>query len=115
MKDKIKLEDTASGISGRDPDDRLLRYKSNIRKSYFFTVLMSFHLISGILLPFFMEWGGLTFFEVMLIQGFFTLMILVFEIPCGAISDYFSRRLSLILGAVGHLQPQLDHYIYLNF
>jgi MFS family permease len=59
-----------------------------------------FHLISGVLLPFFLTWGRLTFVEVMFLQSYFTIMILVFEIPCGAIADYISRKFSLMLGAL---------------
>ena len=61
---------------------------------------MGLHLISGVLLPFFLTWGKLTFIEVMFLQSYFTLMILIFEIPCGAIADYISRKFSLILGAL---------------
>lgn len=61
---------------------------------------MGFHFISGVLLPFFMTWGKLTFMEVMFLQSYFTMMILVLEIPCGAIADYLSRKLSLTLGAI---------------
>lgn len=60
---------------------------------------MGLHLISGVLIPFFLTWGKLTFIEVMLLQSYFTIMILTFEIPCGAIADYISRKVSLILGA----------------
>jgi DHA3 family tetracycline resistance protein-like MFS transporter len=76
------------------------KWKSNIRKSYIFHFLMGLHLVSGVLLPFFMTWGKLVFVEVMFLQSYFTMMILVFEIPCGAIADYISRKFSLILGAL---------------
>ncbi|MFX0105615.1 MAG: MFS transporter, partial [Candidatus Hodarchaeota archaeon] len=76
------------------------KWKSNIWKSYLIQFVEGFHLISGILLPFFLTWGKLTFVEVMFLQSYFTIMILVFEIPCGAIADYISRKFSLILGAL---------------
>jgi fucose permease len=50
-------------------------------------------------MPFFLDWGGLNFVQVMLVQSYCTIMVLIFEIPCGAIADYLSRKLSLILGA----------------
>ena len=78
----------------------LNKWESNIRKSYFFHFFMGLHLISGVLLPFFLTWGKLTFVEVMLLQSYITIMILIFEIPCGAIADYISRKVSLILGAL---------------
>jgi len=76
------------------------KWKSNIWKSYLIHFIEGFHLISGILLPFFLTWGKLTFIEVMFLQSYFTVMILVFEVPCGAIADYISRKFSLLLGAL---------------
>ena len=48
----------------------------------------------------------------MSLQSFFTLMILVLEIPCGAIADYISRKVSLILGA---LSTALAALVYGSF
>jgi MFS family permease len=76
------------------------KWRSNIWKSYIFHFFMGLHLISGVLLPFFLRWGKLTFVEVMFLQSYFTMMILLFEIPCGAIADYMSRKFSLMLGSL---------------
>ena len=76
------------------------KWKQNIWKSYLIHFFEGFQMISGILLPFFLTWGKLTFVEVMFLQSYFTIMILLFEIPCGAIADYISRKFSLMLGAL---------------
>ncbi|MBD3194769.1 MAG: hypothetical protein GF317_06925, partial [Candidatus Lokiarchaeota archaeon] len=60
-------------------------WKHNIWKVYIYEIFIAFHLISGVLIPFFVDWGGLEFVEIMFLQSYFTTMILVFEIPCGAI------------------------------
>ncbi|MBD3198274.1 MAG: MFS transporter, partial [Candidatus Lokiarchaeota archaeon] len=73
---------------------------------------IAFHLISGVLIPFFVDWGGLEFVEIMFLQSYFTTMILVFEIPCGAISDYISKKFSLILGAIVNTFATLVYSIY---
>lgn len=92
--------DTSEEIQNEtDNRIKLHKWESNIWKSYIFHFFMGLHLISGVLLPFFLTWGRLTFIDVMFLQSYFTLMILVFEIPCGAIADYISRKFSLILGA----------------
>jgi MFS family permease len=78
------------------------KWNWNIRKVYLFQFLINFHLIGGVLVPFFTDWGQLTFFEVMCLESYFTVMILVFEIPCGAISDYTSRKFSLILAGIAN-------------
>jgi len=76
----------------------LKTWKWNIKKLYLFQFLMNFHLISGVLIPFFIQWGKLSFFEIMCLESYFTIMILIFEIPCGAIADYISRKFMLFLG-----------------
>ena len=93
-------------------ENRTINWKSNILKLYMFNFMMGFHMISGVLLPFFLTWGKLTFVEIMSLQSFFTLMILVLEIPCGAIADYISRKFSLILGA---LSTALAALVYGSF
>jgi len=90
------------------------KWKSNIWKSYLIHFIEGFHLISGILLPFFLTWGKLSFVEVMFLQSYFTVMILVFEIPCGAIADYISRKFSLILGALSTAFAALIYGSYPN-
>ncbi|MFW9828393.1 MAG: MFS transporter [Candidatus Thorarchaeota archaeon] len=92
-KSSLDLESTISHIN-------LGKWRANIWKSYLINFIEGFHLISGILLPFFLTWGNLSFVEVMFLQSYFTIMILVFEIPCGAVADYISRKFSLILGAL---------------
>ncbi len=87
-------------LSQLELESNRAEYNSNIWNLYLFHFFAGCHLISGILLPFFLGWGRLTFVEVMILQGYFTIMIFVFEIPCGAISDYLSKKLSLILGGM---------------
>jgi MFS family permease len=84
----------------KDLQANMSKWKSNIWKSYLIQFFMGCHLIAGVLLPFFLMWGKISFVEVMFLQSYFTVMILIFEIPCGAIADHFSRKLSLILGTL---------------
>lgn len=51
-------------------------------------------------MPFFMDWGGLTYTQVMLLQSWFMLCVFLMEIPTGAVSDYFGRKTSLILACL---------------
>jgi MFS family permease len=95
-----KLGESPLESKGEEIDIYLKKWRSNIWKTYLIHFIEGFHLISGILLPFFLTWGRISFVEVMFLQSYFTIMILVFEIPCGAIADYISRKFSLILGAV---------------
>ena len=92
----------------------LKSWKFNILKLYLFNFMMGFHMISGVLLPFFLTWGKLSFVEIMVLQSFFTLMILVLEIPCGAIADYVSRKFSLVLGALSNALAAIVYGSYSN-
>ena len=100
-----------------EPESKGLDIHKNIRKLYLYQFFMNFMLITGILIPFFLTWGGLTFVEVMYLESLFTIMIFVFEVPCGAISDYFSRRSSLALagvtGSIGVIVYTLYPSIYI--
>jgi MFS family permease len=42
------------------------------------------------------------------------MMIMVFEIPCGAVSDYISRKFSLLLGGVSNIIAVLIYISYAN-
>lgn len=99
LKEYLKENDLQSQ-KGKSAYLNLGKWKLNIWKSYIFHFFMGLHLISGVLLPFFMSWGKLSFVEIMFLQSFFTLMVLILEIPCGAIADYLSRKFSLTLGAI---------------
>ncbi len=84
----------------KEPQRNGYNFEANLWKSNLFQLFAGFHLISGVLLPFFLLWGKITFIEIMLLQSYFTVMIVIFEIPCGAISDYISRKFSLFLGGI---------------
>lgn len=76
-----------------------MSYKSNLWKIYLFTFFFNLHFIGGVLIPFFTDWGGLSFFQIMILQSWFMLWIFLLELPTGTIADYFGRKQSLILAA----------------
>ncbi|MFX1452855.1 MAG: MFS transporter [Promethearchaeota archaeon] len=100
MSELEKTNEIGMNIKKVETEFSGINFQANIWKSYLVSFFRGFHFISGVLLPFFLGWGKLTFVEVMLLQSYFTIMIVLFEIPCGAISDYISRKFSLFLGAV---------------
>ncbi|MBT4824451.1 MFS transporter [Candidatus Woesearchaeota archaeon] len=75
-------------------------YSSNIWKMYMYRLLLSFHFIGGILVPFFMDWGGISFTQLMLLQSVFVFSIFLLEVPTGAIADHFGRKTSLVLSGL---------------
>ncbi len=81
------------------------RVQQNIRSTvwryYAFTFLRSFMLFIGVLVPFYTLYGGLTLFQVQLIQSWFVLWVFLLEVPTGAVADRLGRKVSLLLGAFG--------------
>lgn len=75
------------------------RFESNIGKLYLFKFLTGLHFIAGVLVPFFTQWGRLSFTQIMIVQAWFMVWIVLFEIPTGGIADRFGKKLSLALGA----------------
>ncbi|MFW9987226.1 MAG: MFS transporter [Candidatus Odinarchaeota archaeon] len=109
-----ELVESSLELNSRENSVRSNKWKNNIWKLYLIHFIEGFHLISGILIPFFLTWGKLTFVDVMILQSYFTVMILVFEIPCGAIADCISRKFSLLLGALSIAFAALIYGSYPN-
>jgi MFS family permease len=65
---------------------------------YLFSFLRNFMLLSGILVPFFTQWGQLNLFQIQLLQSWFVLWVFLLEVPTGAIADRFGRKISICLG-----------------
>ena len=100
MSELEKNKEIGKVLPEKEPQLIGYNFESNLWKLHLFQLFAGFHLISGVLLPFFLLWGKITFIEIMLLQSYFTIMIVIFEIPCGAISDYISRKFSLFLGGL---------------
>lgn len=90
-------------------------YKANIKVMYAFKFLLSLHFIGGVLVPFFLDWGQITFTQIMILQSVFVFSIFLLEIPTGAIADYFGRKTSLILAAVTTAIGAIVYTITPNF
>ncbi|MFX1470112.1 MAG: MFS transporter [Promethearchaeota archaeon] len=61
---------------------------------------MGIHTVRAVFIPYDVIWGGLTFFQIMILQSYFTFMIFLFEIPSGAIADFLGRNRALTLSAL---------------
>ncbi len=90
-------------------------YKSNIFKIYIFSFILGIHTVRGVYIPFMLSWGGLSFFQVMILQSYFTAMIVVFEIPSGAIADFLGRKTALTLSALSVASAAFTYSIFPNF
>ncbi|MBU3896397.1 MAG: MFS transporter [Nanoarchaeota archaeon] len=75
-------------------------YNANIWKMYIFKFMSSFHLIGAVMVPFFTEWGNISFSQIMILQSWFMLWMFILEIPTGTVADFIGRKQSLVLGAM---------------
>ncbi len=47
-----------------------------------------------------MDWGGLSFTQMMVLQSWFSFWLFVLEVPTGVVADCLSRKMSIMLGTV---------------
>ncbi|MFX1314627.1 MAG: MFS transporter [Promethearchaeota archaeon] len=91
------------------------KYKSNIPKSFLYYFLLGIHTVRGVMIPYFTVWGKLTFFELMILQSYFMMVIFLLEIPSGAIADFLGRNKALSLSALSLTFAALFYSIIPNF
>lgn len=72
----------------------------NIWKMYVFRFLVGLHFVGGVLIPFFTDWGGISFTQIMLLQSFFVFSMFVLEVPTGAVADRWGHKSSVAAGAM---------------
>jgi len=75
-------------------------YESNIRKMYALLFFKHMFFVSGVLIPFYLDWGGITFFQVTILQSIFVLSAFAFEVPTGAVADRWGRKASLVVSGI---------------
>ncbi len=73
---------------------------NNVRKVAAVRFFFWLHLFASIIVPFFRDWGGLNFTEILLLQAWFMAWNFVLEVPTGAVADFFGRRVSMSLAGV---------------
>lgn len=84
--------------------------RANVRRMYLWQFLTGMHFFAGVLIPFFTDWGGITFAQVMWLQTWFVFWIFVLEVPTGAVADYLGRKASLLCSAVCLIAAVLTYY-----
>ncbi len=97
------------------PSGDLARLSGNLWKLYVVRLLFSLHFVSAVLIPFYRDWGGLSYATILFVNGWLMFWNFLLEVPTGAVADVWSRKASLglgcLAGAVGCLvyvsTPQL--------
>jgi MFS family permease len=74
-------------------------YEGNIRKSYIYRFLMNFQLWWPIWVIYLLQERGLSYTQITLLDTPFFILIVLSEVPTGAIADRFGRKTSLMLAS----------------
>ena len=72
--------------------------EGNVPRLAFLRFLCWMQLMSAVIIPFFREWGRLSFIQIFGLQTWFMLMCFLMEVPTGAVADRFGRKVSVALG-----------------
>ena len=78
--------------------DRPTGIERNFVKMGALRLLFWTFLMSGVVVPFFREWGHLSYTQIFLLQAWFMLMNFLLEVPTGAVADRFGRKASVAAG-----------------
>jgi MFS family permease len=73
------------------------------------------HFIAAVLVPFFTEWGRISFSQVLFLNSWYMFCVFIFEIPTGTIADFFGRKISMFLGSVVSILAVIVYASYPNF
>lgn len=71
--------------------------EKNVRRFYLYRFFTAMNFTSAITIPFLTDWGGISFFQVMLLQSWFLFWVFVFEVPSGSLADYVGRKITLLI------------------
>lgn len=76
-----------------------LEISGNIRKYYLFQFLTSLAFFSPVIVIFWQS-KGLNMTQILTLQSLYSLAVLIFDVPTGALADYLGKKISLILGSL---------------
>jgi MFS family permease len=76
------------------------RLEANLARLTAIRFLAWAHLMSAVIIPFFREFGGLSYAWIFALQTWFMLMSFAMEVPTGAVADRYGRRASVGLGCL---------------
>lgn len=78
---------------------RVSRLAANAPKMALVRLLFWMHFVASVLVPFFRDWGGLSFSQILLLNAWFMTWCFLLEVPTGAVADRFGRKGSVVSGA----------------
>ena len=91
------------------------KYESNIWKMYADSLFSYMHFIAAVLVPFFTDWGGISYSQVLILNSWYLFCVFILEIPTGTVADFFGRKTSMFLGSIVSILGILTYVSYPNF
>ena len=73
---------------------------SNIKKIYLFEIFSAMFFAVPVMVLFWKD-NGLSLTQIMILQSFFSILIVLLEIPSGYFADLYGRKISLVISALG--------------
>ncbi len=73
---------------------------SNVWKMYLISFLRNVIFFGAVTVPFFTEWGRLSYTQLFLLESWFMLWIFFLEVPSGVFADKYGRRISIALSGI---------------
>ena len=67
---------------------------------YVLRLLVNLHFYSAVIVPFYTEWGGIKFSQILFLNAWFMFWNFLLEIPTGTVADFLGRKVSLLLGCM---------------
>jgi MFS family permease len=77
---------------------KLTGLEGNLPKMALLRALCWMHLMSAVIVPFFRQWGHLSYTQLFALEAWFMFASFALEVPTGAVADRFGRRVSVALG-----------------
>jgi MFS family permease len=94
-------------------------YYSNVRKMYIIGFLHTLMFFGGVSVPFFLDWGRMSYAQFFVLEAWFQFWCVALEVPTGVVADKVSRKLSIALSgfciAIGALLYSLvpDFFVFM--
>jgi len=73
--------------------------KSVLWRYYAFNAFWNILFVAPVIVPFFTQWGHINLFQVQLLQSWYSLWCLLFEVPTGILADKIGRKYTMSAGA----------------
>lgn len=71
----------------------------NIITCYIFNIFANIHFSFSLVIPFFLEWGSLSYTQIFFLQSWFLAWNFILEIPSGIFADHAGNKKSLVIGS----------------